>query len=306
MALQEHATASFDSLPEDCFISIFQYSGDIQSLGRVAQTCKRLRELYLRNGIWQALLSRELGADWKNILNDSNLDTGSQSTQKSVSSNEPEMMFNFRALCKYRTIFEFEEDSQADASEFDRLYNRLQISVTGPPKAGKTWLLACLDRKDPFSDRYNCTSSLQIRTKAAIEDVKYEISLQVWEAARQTSHAWMLCYDVTSRENFLELTNMTQLNGPFSASRYKKPRVVVGCRRSHGERQVSVREGYQFAETIGADAFFEVDATNRASVKRAVLATATLAMSENTLREQGAIAPKRASDDEEDSSCLTM
>ena len=164
---------------------------------------------------------------------------------------------------------------------FDEKY---KLMVLGESKVGKTSLIKRYT-KNEFGGQYLTTVGIDYQDKTIdIEDKK--VRLQIWDTAGQerfrnvtksyfqSSHGFVLVYDVTNRDSF-DKTNFwmeqIKLNGP------EDPKLILVGNKSDlsNERIVSIEEGENLAKKYDIK-FCESSAKDGTNVNKLFLELGTL------------------------------
>lgn len=186
-----------------------------------------------------------------------------------VGVSNPPHIVQFQRLSNYSSIYELVDGQDKEDDDYCRTYNRLQILALGHRVID---IMASLDKKPVKSYNYRCTSGgLILRTKTAWRDgKKHEVPVQVWDGSYVQSRCMLLCFDVYKSRS-LDQTLGFAVKGATT--------VLVGCRGIEpvdAERATSYSVGFMASRKIGAAAYLEVDVSDRESVKRAVVTTASV------------------------------
>ena len=151
---------------------------------------------------------------------------------------------------------------------------KYKIMLLGGSSACKTSLLKRYT-KDPFSGVYSTTVGMDFQDKI-IDIENKKVKLQIWDTAGQerfgnvtksyfqSSHGFIVVYDITDKESFDKLNfwmEKIKLNGPQNVKT-----ILVGNKCDLiNERQVSFEEGENFAKKWNIK-FFEASAKDGTNV----------------------------------------
>ena len=151
---------------------------------------------------------------------------------------------------------------------------KYKIFVLGESRTDKTALIKRYT-KDQFGGIYLTTVGMDFQDKIIDIDDK-KIRLQIWDTAGQerfrnvtksyfqSSHGFVLVYDITDKDSFEKIDfwmNLIKLNGPDN------PKLILVGNKCDliNERQVSIEEGENFAKKHNIK-FFEASAKDGTNV----------------------------------------
>ena len=158
-----------------------------------------------------------------------------------------------------------EEESQIEEEDYDE---KLKLMILGDSNVGKTSILRkyC---KNEFTGSYVATIGIDFQLKYLNIDGK-KIKLQIWDTAGQeryrvvtknyfnTSDGFLIIYDITNRESFLNINNWIEQINTLVGGNIKC--IIFGNKNDLEEmRKVSIKEGEEMAKKYNCK-FFETSA----------------------------------------------